>query len=161
MLPGLHPRVLADPQQGGLGIAADGRLHRLAQSLQQARLRLHRRLASTAGATDTTAEGVPPAAQFGQAAADGAPRDTGRRRPCRYAAAPCRPRLARREQAPPRSSRNGAIASKRVRRPEITPQQPRYAGLQITPLPAPSLGLPTPLASIRLFGLKPLSKRDY
>src|SRR3954451_16496394 len=48
MLPGPDPRVLADPQQGGLGIAADGRLHQLAQSLQQAGLRLHRRLASTA-----------------------------------------------------------------------------------------------------------------
>ena len=93
--------ALADPQQGGLGIATDGRLHQLAQSLQQAGLRLHRRLASTAGATDTTAEVVPPEAQFGQAAADGAPRDTGRRRHCRYAAAACRPRLARREQAPP------------------------------------------------------------
>src|SRR4051794_1684812 len=93
--------ALADPQQGGLGIAADGRVHQLAQSLQQAGLRLHRRLASTARAADAAAEVVPPAAQFGQAAADGAPRDPGRRRHCRYAAAACRPRLAGREQAPP------------------------------------------------------------
>src|SRR4051812_26866630 len=64
-------------------------------------LRLHRRLASPARAADAAAEVVPPAAQFGQAAADGAPRDTGRRRHCRYAAAACRPRLAGREQAPP------------------------------------------------------------
>src|SRR3954471_18044004 len=64
-------------------------------------LRLHRRLASPARAADAAAEVVPPAAQFGQAAADGAPRDTGRRRHCGYAAAACRPRLAGREQAPP------------------------------------------------------------
>src|SRR4051812_38293761 len=64
-------------------------------------LRLHRRLASPARAADAAAEVVPPAAQFGQAAADGAPRDTGRRRHCRHAAAACRPRLAGREQAPP------------------------------------------------------------
>src|SRR3954462_2388068 len=75
--------------------------HQLAQSLQQAGLRLHRRLASTAREADAAAEVVPPAAQFGQAAADGAARDTGRRRHCRYAAAACRPRLAGREQAPP------------------------------------------------------------
>src|SRR5215213_3351555 len=93
--------AFADPQQGGLGIAADGRLHQLAQSLQQARLRLHRRLASTARAADATAEVVPPEAQFGQAAADGAARDTGRRSHCRYAPAACRPRLAGREQTPP------------------------------------------------------------
>ena len=93
--------ALADPQQGGLGIAADGRLHQLAQSLQQAGLRLHGRLASTARAADAAAEVVPPEAQFGQAAPDGAPRDTGCRSHCRYAAAACRLRLARREQAPP------------------------------------------------------------
>ena len=92
--------ALADPQQGGLGIAADGRLHQLAQSLQQAGLRLHRRLASPARAADAAAEVVPPEAQFGQAAADGL-RDTGRRSHRRYAAAACRLRLTRREQAPP------------------------------------------------------------
>src|SRR5215208_6829287 len=93
--------ALADPQQGGLGIATDSRLHQLAQSLQQAGLRLHRRLASTARAADAAAEVVPREAQFGQAAADGAPRDTGRRSHCRHAAAARRPRLAGREQTPP------------------------------------------------------------
>src|SRR3954449_13439011 len=113
--------ALADPQQGGLGIATDGRLHQLAQSLQQARLRLQRRPASTARAADAAAEVVPPEAQFGQAAAPMVLRAT----PVAVATAVTPPRPAARaslavNRRRPRSSRNGAIASKRVRMPEIS-----------------------------------------
>src|SRR4051794_2740349 len=76
---------------------------------RQAGLRLHRRPASTARAADAAAEVVPPEAQFGQAAADGAPRDTGRRRHCRYAAA----------RLPP-----GRLSIFPPRRPQRAPQRP-------------------------------------
>src|SRR3954453_4801371 len=97
----------------------------------------HSKAASGSPATDTTAEVVPPEAQFGQAAADGAPRDTGRRRHCRYAAAACRPRLARREQAPPpfvQERRNRLEACSDARDIDH-PSSRDTPGSQITPLP--------------------------
>jgi DNA segregation ATPase FtsK/SpoIIIE-like protein len=135
--------ALADPQQGGLGIAADGRLHQLAQSLQQAGLRLHRWLASPARAADATAEVVSPAAQFGQAAADGATRDTGRRRHCGHAAAARRPRLAGREQTPPPfvQERRQRLEAGPDARDIDHPSSLDTPGSKSHRYPAPSLGL--------------------
>src|SRR6266436_3726440 len=96
--------ALADPQQRRLRITPNGRLDELAKRFQQSGVPVDRRLASAAGPANPAAEMVLAAAQLGQPAADGATSHRGRRAHRLDPAATTRR---------PRSSRNGATASKR------------------------------------------------
>ena len=89
----------ADPQQRRLWVAANSRRDQIGQSLEQAGLLDHRRLAATTTAPHpTTRQRLRIAVDIPQPAADRAARKPGRKRHRRYAAASRHPRLAGREQ---------------------------------------------------------------
>ena len=72
--------ALADPQQGSLGITADGRLHQLVQGFQKSRLGLNRRLAATTRPTHPIAQLHDAGPQVREATTDRAACDPGRPR---------------------------------------------------------------------------------